>query len=349
MESNVRDRQPEDGTGMQVKLGKVLRNHGHHPRIMGPGADFAEKNLVTLDEEFHAKNPAAAQSPGHQTGNTPGFFHSLGTHRLGLPGFLIVTAHLMMAHRFQERGAAGMTDGQLGDFVIKIHKAFHNDLTGTGTAAFLCITPGFINIRFGMDGTLAVAGGTHDRLDHAGNADLLDRRIKFRTVRCKTVGRSFDTQFFGGQTADAFAVHGQPGSPGRGNHGETFFFQFHQSIGGNGLHFRNDIVRLFRFNDFSECFPIQHGDHMRPMCHLHPRSIGVAIHGYDFHAQPLHSDRHFFAKFPCTAEQYFGCTRRQRTAQFHTHCFTLSNLSIKIYRTIAPTNSETAEILCRSI
>jgi len=83
-----------------------------------------------------------------------------------------------------------MSDGEHGDFVIKINEAFDNDFSSSGAAAFLRVLPGFFDVGGGFDYALTVAGGTHDWLNHARRTDFRHRLQKFLFAGGKTVRRS---------------------------------------------------------------------------------------------------------------------------------------------------------------
>ena len=273
---------------------------------MGPGAHFAEDGLVALDEDLHAEDAPAAQSARDGGSDAAGLLFGLGAHGLGLPGLLIVAVDLMVSHGFEEDGAVDAADGQLGDLVVEVHEAFDDDPARSGPAAFLRDLPRRIDVLFLLDGALAVAGGAHDGLHHAGKTDLLDGLTVFLVGSGEAVGRGRQTQFLGGQTADPLTVHGESRGPGGGDHVEPFFFQLHQRVGGDGFDFGNDEVGLFQFDDPAEFLAVEHVDHMAPVGGLHAGGVGIAVHGDGFHAQTLHCDDDFAAQLSCTAEEDFG-------------------------------------------
>ena len=162
-----------------------------------------------------------------------------------------------------------------------------------------------------------MAGGTHDRFDNAGDTDLFDRLIEFFAGGGKAVGRGRQAQFFGGQPADAFAVHRQFGSPGGGDHMVAFGFEFQQRIGGDRFDFRHDEIGFFCFDHPAQFRFVQHIDGVTAVRHLHPGRIGVAVNGNGFHAEPLHGNDDFFAEFAGTAEKDLGGRRGERSSDFH--------------------------------
>ena len=46
---------------MQSKLGYILGNQRNHAGVMRAWRNFAKKNLIALDKEFHPKNTVASQ------------------------------------------------------------------------------------------------------------------------------------------------------------------------------------------------------------------------------------------------------------------------------------------------
>ena len=47
--------QPQDGPEVQLKLGKVLGDHGHHPGVVRPWRQLGEDDFFPADEEFDAE------------------------------------------------------------------------------------------------------------------------------------------------------------------------------------------------------------------------------------------------------------------------------------------------------
>ena len=169
--------------------------------------------------------------------------------------------------------------------------------------------PGLLDVGFGLDNALAVARGTHHRLDHARNADFLDGSLEVFKIVGETVRARLDAEFFGGQTADTFAVHGKLGSLGRRNDVVAFLFEFHERVGRNGFDFGNDVVGLFKFNHAAEFSAVEHVNHVATVSHLHTGSIGITVHGNHFDAETHHFDDNFFTQFAGPAKEDLGCTR----------------------------------------
>ena len=80
----------------------------------------------------------------------------------------------------------------------------------------------------------------------------------------------------------------------------AFLLHGHERIRGNCFHLRNNQMRLLGFKDPAESLAIQHVDDMRPVRHLHGRSMGIAVDGDHFAAKPLEFDDDFLAQFAGT-------------------------------------------------
>ena len=64
MLANAGTGNPRIARRVQGKLRQILADHGDHAGVVGPRADLAEVNIVILDEELHAKEPATAELLG---------------------------------------------------------------------------------------------------------------------------------------------------------------------------------------------------------------------------------------------------------------------------------------------
>ena len=116
--------------------------------------NLAENYLIVLNKEFHPEHAPTAQRVGNFAGILTGLgYGSLG-HGVRLPGFAVVAIHLNMTNGIAKGGAPGMPDGELGDLVIKINKAFDYDLALPCPATCLGIFPGFGYIVRTFNGAL---------------------------------------------------------------------------------------------------------------------------------------------------------------------------------------------------
>ncbi|OMP13167.1 hypothetical protein COLO4_02163 [Corchorus olitorius] len=291
---------------MQGEFGEILGDQGHQAGVVGPRGDLAEPDLVALDEQFHAEQAATAQGLGDRAGDPLGLGQGLLAHGLGLPGLVVVALDLAMPDRRAEGGAADVAHGQQGDLVVEVDEALDDHPALAGATAFLGVLPGGLQLVGAAQQALALARGTHDRLDHAGIAQRLGGGgIVFVGVG-EMIGRGGQAQFLGGEATDAFAIHGQLGGAGGGHHGVALAFQLHQGGGGDGFDFRHDEVRLLALDHCAQGGTVEHVDDVAAVGDLHGRGIGVAIHGDDLDAQALQFDDDFLAQFAGAAEQHAG-------------------------------------------
>ena len=179
--------------------------------------------------------------------------------------------------------AVNGADGQQGDFEIKLHDAFDDYATGSGTATLLGIIPCVIQGTAVANKALSFSGGAHHRLNDARAANFLDGLQKRGLIASKTVARGGQSQLFRRQATNAFAVHGQLCGFRTGHHALAFLLQGDQRIGGNGLNFRHDKIGFFARNQFAKGIAIQHVNHIRTMGDVHGGCVGVTVYGNDFH------------------------------------------------------------------
>ena len=294
-EADVRDGQTEDSACVEGELREVLRNHRYHARVVRTGRYLAEYHVVAFDKEFHAEDTATAEGIGDSPRDVLRLRFGSRAHRLGLPRLAVVAVFLHVADRLEERGAPDVAHGELRNLVIKIDEALDDDLARAGASAFLGIVPSRVDVGFGADDALPMTAGTHDGFDHARHADDLHGLAEFLFRRGEAVGRGGEAQFLGGEAADAFAVHRQPGSFGRRDDVVALFFQLEESLGGDGLDFRDNVVGLFTFDDFAQRLAVEHGDDVGAVCHLHGGRVGVFVEGDDLDAVALEFDYKFFS------------------------------------------------------
>jgi len=210
------------------------------------------------------------------------------------------------------RGAQG-PHRELGDFVVEVDKAFHDHPALIHPAAGFGVIPGGGHFGGAAHQALALAGGGHYGLDHAGVADAglavrtVDGGLELIQGIGEAVRGSGQAQFFRRQTADAFPVHGETGGPGRGNHlRQAFRLDLHQHVRGDGLDFRHHQMGLFQFHQTAQGGPVRHVDYMAAMGHLHPGGMVVAVHGDHLDTQALQSDNDFLAQFAGTQQHDAG-------------------------------------------
>ena len=85
---------------------------------------------------------------------------------------------------------------------------------------------GIVDVSLGFDRALPVSGRTHHRLHDARDADLRDGHIEFLACIREFVTRRRESELFGSQAPDAFAIHRKERSLGRRDDVETFLFQW---------------------------------------------------------------------------------------------------------------------------
>ena len=163
----------------------------------------------------------------------------------GCQDFDVVAVDLDVADRVRRKLVPSrVPHREQGDLVVEVDEALDDDLAGAGAAAFLRVCPGAVDVRRLPERALALAGGGHDRLDDAGQADGLERLVEFLASLGKAVGRGRQPELLGGQTADALAVHGEVGGARGRDDGVALGLELHQGVGGDGLDLRDDEVRL---------------------------------------------------------------------------------------------------------
>src|SRR5665811_1364580 len=135
-------------------------------------------------------------------------------HRLRLPALHIVALDLDMTDRLTKTGfypAVACTGAhrEQGDLVVKVDEAFHNHPAVAHAPTGQGVVPGLLHVGRRVDLALPLAGAAHHRLDDAGVADAgIDGRLQLGQRVAELVGTGGQTQRLGGQTADAFTVHG---------------------------------------------------------------------------------------------------------------------------------------------
>ncbi len=315
-------RQAEYGPGVQLELALPLGDEGNQPSVVRARADLAEPHLLALDEQFHAENAAPAQRLGDAPRHVAAALQRYRVHGVRLPAFHIVTGHLHMADGFAEVGAHGAVGahaahGELGDFIIEVDEALDDHAALRHAPARHRRLPGGAHVGRAVELALPLARGTHHRLDHAGIADAaIDRGLQLLQRIGEGIGRGGQTQLFGGQSADAFAVHGQPRSAGCGNDGHhTGSLQLFEHRRGDGLDFRHHQMRFFLQDEGAQSLGIGHLNRAGMVRHLLPRRVVVAVHRDGFHAQALQRDEHFLAQFARAEQHHAGGRRGKRGAK----------------------------------
>ena len=311
---DVGDGEAEDGADVEGELAQVLGNESDQAGVMGAGGDFTEDDVVAFDEHFDAEEAATAEGFGDGAGHVFGGIECFFGHGVRLPGLAIVAFNLGVTDGGAKCGAADVANGEHGDLVVEFDEAFDDDLAFAGATAFLGVLPGVGDVVGGFDDALALAGAAHDGLHDAGHADFFNGGAELLLGGGKDVGGGFEAELFGGEAADAFAVHGELGGAGGGDDAEAFVFEFEEGVRGDGLDFRDDAVGFFHFDEAAQGLAIKHGDDVAAVSDLHGGGIGVAVHGDDFAAEALEFDDDFFAELAGAEEHDFGCGGGKRGA-----------------------------------
>jgi hypothetical protein len=153
--------------------------------------------------------------------------------------------------------------GQQRDLVVEVDEAFDDHAAGIDAPARRRVPPGRFDVAGAIEFRLALARRGHDRLDHVRKADLGAGGFQLVQAAGEAVGRGGQAQFFGGQAADAFAVHGQlGGARGRDAGDLAGRFQFGQLRRGDRLDFGHDQVRPLLFDQRGQRRAVGHVDHV---------------------------------------------------------------------------------------
>ena len=203
--------------------------------------------------------------------------------------------------------------GELGDLVVKVDEAFDDDTAVAHAAAGHGVIPGFFHVLGAVDLALTLARAAHHGLDDAGVADpCINGGLQLLQRITELVGAGGQAQRFGGQHADAFAVHGEARGTGRGDDAHhTCGLQLLQHGGGNGFDLGHHQVRALGFDQRLELGRVAHGDGARVVGHLLAGGVVVAVYRNGFHAQALQCDQHLLAQLPRAEQHDFGGVGRQ--------------------------------------
>ena len=178
------------------------------------------------------------------------------------------------------------------------------------------VVPGVFDVGGAVQLRLALARRGHHRLDDVGEADLGAGGLQFLQAGSEAVGRRRQAQLFGGQAADAFAVHGQQGrARGRDAGDLAGGFQLGQPGRGDRLDLRHDQIRFFLLDERGERVAVGHVDHVEAVRDLVARRVRVAVDGDHFDAEALQRNDHFLAELAGTEQHDFGGGRGEGRAQ----------------------------------
>ena len=157
---------------------------------------------------------------------------------------------------------------------------------------------------------LAMAGGGHDRFDHAGEAHFPRRPRELLRAGGEGVGTGGQPQLLGGQAPDPLPVHREPGGPGGGDHADpSLLLQGNQGVGRQRLDLGDHDARPAGDDRRGERLRIAHVDREGVVSHLLGRGALIAVDRRDLHAQAGQGDRHLLADLPGPQQCHLGGAR----------------------------------------
>ena len=262
--------------------------------------------LGVLDEELHAPDAASAQLGGDGRSHGLGLLKQVGLHHGRLPALLVIAPLLAVTDgRAKERVACVLRQGEQGDFVVELDEGLHDDFGQISTRAFQGVVPRLPNVGLGADDALALAGTGHQGLDYAGHAHGIDASLKPFQRRRVLERRGLQPQVHCREVADGPPVHGVVGRLGRRHDADALLLVVVEPLRADGLHLRHHDVRLVLGDDRVEGVPVEHGNHLKVVGHLHGWRAGIRVHRDDVLAEPLEGDDDFFSELARAEEHDF--------------------------------------------
>ena len=194
------------------------------------------------------------------------------------------------------------------DLVVEVDEAFDDDATVADAATGHREVPRGLHVGGAVELALAFARAAHHRLDDAGVADAaVDRRLKLGQRVGEDIRAGGQAQRFGGEAANAFAVHRQPHRARGGDHPhDTSGFEFFEHGRGNGLDLGHHEHRSLGFNQRLQLLRVAHRDGARVVRHLVAWRVLVAVDRDGLDAQALQRDQHLFAELAAAEQHDFG-------------------------------------------
>ena len=142
--------------------------------------------------------------------------------------------------------------------------------------------------------------------------------LQFFQRRGEGVRRGRQLEVFGGEDADALAVHRRVRGEGGGDHcGETIGLDADEFVGGDGLDFGHDQMRPFGLHQRAQGLGIGHVDDMGAVGDLLGGRIGIAVDGDHLDAVALQLDGDFLAELARAQEHDPGRGWRKRSSDGH--------------------------------
>src|SRR3989337_1983960 len=119
MQPDLRDRKAQNGAGMEIELGEILRQERDETCVVRTGRKLGKDHLVPRDEELDPENPVATQVVADLSGHFLSVFEQPVSHRRRLPGLLVVPTLLPVSDGLAEGNALARADRQKGDLVLE--------------------------------------------------------------------------------------------------------------------------------------------------------------------------------------------------------------------------------------
>ena len=189
-----------------------------------------------------------------------------------------------------------VTHGEHGDLVVEVDERLDDDLPGARPPVILRVVVCGVGARLVAHDALPLARRAHDRLDHAGIADGVDRTPVRGAVRSERVPRRREGELLRGEAADAFAIHREPRRARGRDDAKTIGLELDERGRRDRLELRDDVVGTLLEHHAPQRVGVGHRDHVRALRHLHRGSVGVAVDGDDRDAESRGFDRHLLAE-----------------------------------------------------
>ena len=144
---------------------------------------------------------------------------------------------------------------------------------------------------------LSLAARRHQRLHHAGEANLLGSLLQLIKGLGVEVARRLQSQLLGSQVTDGLAVHRIVDGLGTGHHLDAFAFKVIKTLRANSLNLRHNQVGLVPTYGSLQGIAVEHAEHFTLIGHLHGGCTGIRIARHDILSQPLGGNHKLLAQF----------------------------------------------------
>ena len=208
-------------------------------------------------------------------------------HGRRLPALAIVAAFLPVSDRRAEMHPVDGADGQQRDLRFEADELL--DDHARSIAPHVCDgkVVSLAEFLYRPRGALPFAAARHDGLDHTRQPDMIGGSDRLLTTLRKAVTAGFQPQFARGELADAVAVHGQTGRPGRWCDAPALRLECGQRRRIDRLDFGNDHVGPVLLHRRPKRRAIKHREDLASVRHLHRRSPVIPVAGDHLATQPL--------------------------------------------------------------